>query len=277
MEWRPVGWSACLPLLIFPCTIKSRSSLLAPAHPGGPGKRAFMLESHSWKLAQGRWTKVKLTGVEPVTAWSRFHCVTRLGWLWVWGGEKARTLNVWGRKTRACRQGAIDGCSCAAVDSSTSRLTSHTSRTAARVIFLITTLWCSSSYHAHDLNTRTVHRVNGYTSRCSTWYYRHPCSCLTAALFSWTTPSWAWLHNRQLLGTVRVDFYRSDEFPVIKPTVSNNWTEHHRFQKTKHSLLKTAIKTSMRIFYIVVYCSVNWRTVLKHNYKRLEVWILLLR
>ena len=40
------GWSGaqsddrCLPLLIFPCTIKSRSSLLAPAHPGGPGKRA---------------------------------------------------------------------------------------------------------------------------------------------------------------------------------------------------------------------------------------------
>jgi len=40
MEWRPAGWSACLPLLIFPCTIKSRSSRLAPAHPGGPGKRA---------------------------------------------------------------------------------------------------------------------------------------------------------------------------------------------------------------------------------------------
>jgi len=30
----------CLPLLISLCTIKSRSSLLAPAHPGGPGKRA---------------------------------------------------------------------------------------------------------------------------------------------------------------------------------------------------------------------------------------------
>jgi len=40
MEWRPSGWSVCLPLLIFPCTIKSRSSLLAPSHPGGPGKRA---------------------------------------------------------------------------------------------------------------------------------------------------------------------------------------------------------------------------------------------
>jgi len=40
IEWRPAGWSVCLPLLIFPCTIKSRSSLLAPAHPGDPGKRA---------------------------------------------------------------------------------------------------------------------------------------------------------------------------------------------------------------------------------------------
>jgi len=40
MEWHPAGWSVCLPLLIFPCIIKSRSSLLAPALPGGPGKRA---------------------------------------------------------------------------------------------------------------------------------------------------------------------------------------------------------------------------------------------
>ena len=40
MEWRPAGWSVCLPLLIFPRTIKSRSSLLAPAHMDGPRKRA---------------------------------------------------------------------------------------------------------------------------------------------------------------------------------------------------------------------------------------------
>jgi len=40
IEWRPAGWSMFLPLLIFPCTIKSRNSLLAPAYPGGPGKRA---------------------------------------------------------------------------------------------------------------------------------------------------------------------------------------------------------------------------------------------
>jgi len=43
MEWHPAGWSVCLPLLIFPCTIKSRSSLLAPAHPGGTGKRVVKL------------------------------------------------------------------------------------------------------------------------------------------------------------------------------------------------------------------------------------------
>ena len=40
MEWRPAGWSVCLRLLIFPCTIKSRSSLLAPAHPGCHGNTA---------------------------------------------------------------------------------------------------------------------------------------------------------------------------------------------------------------------------------------------
>ena len=39
-HWRPAGWSVCLPLLIFPWTIKFRSSLLALAHPCGPGKRA---------------------------------------------------------------------------------------------------------------------------------------------------------------------------------------------------------------------------------------------
>jgi len=41
MEWRPARRSVCLPLLILPCTIKSRSSLLAPAHPDHPGKRAL--------------------------------------------------------------------------------------------------------------------------------------------------------------------------------------------------------------------------------------------
>jgi len=39
MEWCPAGWSVCLPLLIVACTTKSRSSLLALAHRGGPGKK----------------------------------------------------------------------------------------------------------------------------------------------------------------------------------------------------------------------------------------------
>ena len=36
----PFGLFMGLPLLIFPCTIKSRSSLQAPAHPVDPRKRA---------------------------------------------------------------------------------------------------------------------------------------------------------------------------------------------------------------------------------------------
>jgi len=40
MQWRPAGWSVCLLLLIFPCIIKSRISLLAPAHSDGLAKRA---------------------------------------------------------------------------------------------------------------------------------------------------------------------------------------------------------------------------------------------
>ena len=38
MEWLLSGWSVCLPLSVFPCTIKSRNSLVAMAHPDGPGK-----------------------------------------------------------------------------------------------------------------------------------------------------------------------------------------------------------------------------------------------
>jgi len=41
MAWHAAGWQVCLPLLTnLPCTIKSWSSLLALARPGGPKKRA---------------------------------------------------------------------------------------------------------------------------------------------------------------------------------------------------------------------------------------------
>ena len=58
MEWHQAGWSVCLPLLIFPCIIKSGSSLLAPAHPGGPGKRVVKrcgggITVNSFKLILG--------------------------------------------------------------------------------------------------------------------------------------------------------------------------------------------------------------------------------
>jgi len=46
MEWRPAWWLVCLLLLIFPCTIKSRRSLLALADPGGP----------KWSQEKGRKT-----------------------------------------------------------------------------------------------------------------------------------------------------------------------------------------------------------------------------
>jgi len=56
MEWSRAAWSVCLLLLIFPCTIKSTSSLLAPAHPGGLRKGAVktvvcvcVLQHLAWK------------------------------------------------------------------------------------------------------------------------------------------------------------------------------------------------------------------------------------
>jgi len=73
MEWRPAGWSVCLPLLIFPCTVKSRSSLLAPAHLGGPGKK-------------GRKTVVVWCGVVYVHHRQCIACEGRsiaAWWLWL--------------------------------------------------------------------------------------------------------------------------------------------------------------------------------------------------
>jgi len=48
MEWRPAGWSVCLPLLISRCTIKSRSSSSGTSSPG-------------WSRKKGRKTVVVVT------------------------------------------------------------------------------------------------------------------------------------------------------------------------------------------------------------------------
>jgi len=81
MEWRPSGWSVCLPLLIFLCTIKSRSSLLALAHPGDPGKRAV-----KWL-----WCVVKhLSDRQLLFLWRHWTCnlltcKPQGGYVWVFG------------------------------------------------------------------------------------------------------------------------------------------------------------------------------------------------
>jgi len=64
----------CVSLLIFPCTIKSRSSLLAPAHPGDPGKRAVKrLWCGGWSIknklrigADATTTPSSLPPVKPI-------------------------------------------------------------------------------------------------------------------------------------------------------------------------------------------------------------------
>jgi len=58
MEWRPAGLCVCLPLLIFPCTIKSRSSLLAPAHPGSPEKGAVKRLCGVCGVCGGQWCDI---------------------------------------------------------------------------------------------------------------------------------------------------------------------------------------------------------------------------
>jgi len=52
MEWHPAGWSVCLPLLIFPCTIKSRSFSSGTSSPGWSRKkgRKTVLVERLWYL-----------------------------------------------------------------------------------------------------------------------------------------------------------------------------------------------------------------------------------
>jgi len=69
MEWRPSGWSVCLPLLIFPCTIKSRGSLLALAHPGGLGERAV---KRLWRVVW--WCLIRSAAVVCCVGIDALHC-----------------------------------------------------------------------------------------------------------------------------------------------------------------------------------------------------------
>ena len=77
MEWRPAGWSVCLPLLISPCTIKSRSSLLALAHPGGPGKRAVRQLWWWWLFC---WRCLLISSKYKIFSRASVHCCDFFQW-----------------------------------------------------------------------------------------------------------------------------------------------------------------------------------------------------
>jgi len=82
MEWHPAGWSMCLTLLIFPCTMKSRSSLLALAHLGGHGKRAVKRLSVVVWLC-GIWQATHsflVTTTPPQSFYGPFSGTTRVSW-----------------------------------------------------------------------------------------------------------------------------------------------------------------------------------------------------
>jgi len=76
IEWRPAGWSVCLPLLIFPCTVNSGSSLLALAHPDGPRKRAV---KWLWCGGGGRCRSEHPSGMSDVSRLRRVNAVSAAG------------------------------------------------------------------------------------------------------------------------------------------------------------------------------------------------------
>jgi len=71
MEWRPAWWSVCLSLLIFPCTIKSRSSLLAPGSLGWSRKKAA---KRLWRLWYHTILAVDFLKVDSRSCWEDVNC-----------------------------------------------------------------------------------------------------------------------------------------------------------------------------------------------------------
>ena len=74
------GWSGaqpaghCLPMLIlFPCIMKSRSSLLAPADQGGPGKRGHKMVVMWWFCGCLLATNTWLAGVSSFVSWKHLQ------------------------------------------------------------------------------------------------------------------------------------------------------------------------------------------------------------
>ena len=133
MEWHPAGWSVCLPLLISPCTMKSRSSILAPAHPGGPGKRAV---KWLWWWCGGRVCILLCTTVVLNTAqnssddFPSYPPDNHHRWCLLEGKHGVNSVSEWVTSSKSKEAGAWvsvtwwthSECCCASVDSTTAAL-----------------------------------------------------------------------------------------------------------------------------------------------------------
>ena len=68
MEWRPVRWSVCVPLLIFPCTIKSQKFSSGTGSPGWSwkkGRKTVVV----WCVVYSRETEIDLVSQLDASLW----------------------------------------------------------------------------------------------------------------------------------------------------------------------------------------------------------------
>jgi len=106
MEWRWAGWSVCLPLLVIPWTIKSRSCFLALVHLGGPRKRVVK------RLWCGYVCWYAFSALILLVGWQEGHPVCKkvsdelLAWLSVW--SEVHVICIW---SSCCHCHPIISCS----------------------------------------------------------------------------------------------------------------------------------------------------------------------
>ena len=93
-----VNVSACVNL---PCTIKSRSSLLALAHPGGPGKRAVKRLWWCWLFC---WVHLLISSKYQIFSRASVHCCDFCQWTMdlIQSGMSRVSLTSWIQKLLWC-------------------------------------------------------------------------------------------------------------------------------------------------------------------------------
>jgi len=85
MEWRPAGWSVCLPLLIFPCTVKERKGrvfIIAPfrtkVHTNRSGMDHTVLHANNIMPAFPSWRSPDVTTTATDAADIQLQLTTHL-------------------------------------------------------------------------------------------------------------------------------------------------------------------------------------------------------